>query len=222
MPSAGRRTTNPIARSSATGRSPGRSGSPPGWTKPGGGRIPIENADVRGSSQATVRGSSQATEAAAGSTATSRLPGASIPSTLPSFLGMATSVDALHAVGCRYRALGWASAFLALPSSRSRFPSKKPLTRSKSRVPFSWAARFSMTSPRAIVITCASKRGSRRRRDATPSPIKSMAPRLWRRVTGSRCPCPLPFTEMTLRAAWGRPRLIQLRLPFGPFTHALR
>ena len=44
--------------------------------KPVGSRIPIENADVPGSSQAT--------EAAAGSTATSRLPGASIPSTPPS------------------------------------------------------------------------------------------------------------------------------------------
>ena len=41
--------------------------------KPEGSRIPIENADVPGSSQAT--------EAAAGSTATSRLPGASIPPT---------------------------------------------------------------------------------------------------------------------------------------------
>jgi HSP20 family molecular chaperone IbpA len=45
--------------------------------EPEGGRIPIENADVGGSSRAT--------EAAAGSTATSRLHGASIPSTLPSF-----------------------------------------------------------------------------------------------------------------------------------------
>jgi len=41
--------------------------------KPEGSRIPIEDADVPGSSQAT--------EAAAGSTATSRLPGASIPPT---------------------------------------------------------------------------------------------------------------------------------------------
>ncbi len=66
------------------------------------------------------------------------------------------------------------------------------------------------------MITCAWKRGFRRRRDATPSPIKSMTPRFWRRVTGTLCPCPLPFTEMTLRASWARPRLIQLRLPFGP------
>ena len=44
--------------------------------KPEGSRIPIENADVPGSSKTT--------EAAAGSTATSRLPGASIPPTPPS------------------------------------------------------------------------------------------------------------------------------------------
>jgi len=43
-----------------------------------------------------------------------------------------------------------------------------------------------------------------------------MAPRFWWRLTGTRRPCPLPFTEITLRASWGRPRLIQLRLPFGP------
>ena len=60
--------------------------------KPAGTRIPIENADVPGSSQATeaAAGSAteaaagSATEAAAGSTATSRLPGASIPPTPPS------------------------------------------------------------------------------------------------------------------------------------------
>jgi HSP20 family protein len=45
--------------------------------KPEGSRIPIENADVPGSSQAT--------EAAAGSTATSPLPGASIPATAHRF-----------------------------------------------------------------------------------------------------------------------------------------
>jgi hypothetical protein len=39
--------------------------------------------------------------------------------------------------------------------------------------------------------------GSRRRRDATPSPIKSMTLRFGRRAGGPRRPCPLPFTEMT-------------------------
>jgi hypothetical protein len=68
----------------------------------------------------------------------------------------------------------------------------------------------------ATVITRAWKRGSRRRRDATPSPIRSMTPRFWWRAAGTRRPCPLPFTEMTPQASWGRPRLIELRLPFGP------
>ena len=36
-----------------------------------------------------------------------------------------------YAVGYRYRALDWVSTSLALSSSRSRFPSKKPLRRSK-------------------------------------------------------------------------------------------